>query len=137
MEFEHSQYQAEVERRWGKDAYAKSDDWWRAIGPDGRARWQAEAEQLGADWIAADTSVNVSHDSLLAQELAARHVAWLQGIPGTPAAENDGDLDGYVRGLAEMYVADERFAANYGGQEGAEFVRAALLTYLDAAQHSL
>ena len=29
-----------------------------------------------------------------------------------------------------MYVADERFAANYGGVEGASFVRDAILAYL-------
>ncbi|WP_010155471.1 MerR family transcriptional regulator, partial [Leucobacter chromiiresistens] len=50
-----------------------------------------------------------------AQALAARHVAWLRGIPGTPAADPDGDVAGYVRGLGELYVADERFAANHGG----------------------
>lgn len=45
-------------------------------------------------------------------------------MPGTPAADPEGDLRGYVLGLAEMYVADDRFAANYGGAKGAEFVRA-------------
>ena len=34
-------------------------------------------------------------------------------------------------GLAGRYVADERFAANYGGQAGAEFVRAAMTIYAD------
>ena len=70
-----------------------------------------------------------------AQALAARHVDWLRGIPGTPAAgvASDGDIAGYVRGLGEMYVADERFAANYGGAAGAAFVRDALAAY--AAAH--
>ena len=31
-----------------------------------------------------------------------------------------------------MYVADERFAANYGGTAGASFVRDALHIYADA-----
>jgi hypothetical protein len=31
-----------------------------------------------------------------------------------------------LTGLAEMYVADERFAANHGGAEGAGYVRDAL-----------
>ena len=31
-----------------------------------------------------------------------------------------------------MYVADERFGANYGGEAGAEFVRDALRVYADA-----
>ena len=67
------------------------------------------------------------------QALAARHVDWLRGIPGTPAAAPGGDIAGYVRGLGEMYVADERFAANYGGAAGAAFVRDALAAY--AAAH--
>lgn len=134
--FDHSEHQAEVEERWGKETYAKSDRWWRGLGPDGRARWQSEAEQLSADWIAAAGDVHVGHDSPEAQELAARHIEWLRSIPGTPAAEREGDLDGYVRGLAEMYVADERFAANYGGVQGAEFVRDALLAYLDGTTPS-
>jgi hypothetical protein len=29
-----------------------------------------------------------------------------------------------------LYVSDERFAANYGGLEGAAFVRDALATYV-------
>jgi hypothetical protein len=32
-----------------------------------------------------------------------------------------------------MYVADPRFARNYGGEAGARFVRDALLHYLDAS----
>jgi hypothetical protein len=36
-----------------------------------------------------------------------------------------------VLGLAEMYVADPRFAQNYGGPEGAAFVRDALRAYAE------
>ena len=67
-----------------------------------------------------------------AQELARRHVAWLGGIPGTPG-HGATPVKEYVLGLADMYVADERFAANYGGVEGATFVRDALHEY--AARH--
>jgi hypothetical protein len=55
----------------------------------------------------------------------------LTTIPGTPAAETDGDARGYVVGLAEMYVADSRFAANYGGKAGAGFVRDTLRVYAE------
>jgi hypothetical protein len=70
-------------------------------------------------------------DSGEAQELARRHVEWLTGIPGTPAAGGTGerDIKGYVTGLGDMYVADPRFAANYGGEAGAAFVRDALRIY--------
>lgn len=129
--FDHTQYKHEVEERWGKDAYARSDAWYRGLSDAERRNWKSRSEQLGRDWIAAATAADVTPDSPVAQDLARRHVEWLRGIPGTPAAAPGGDEGAYVRGLAEMYVADERFAANYGGVEGATFVRDALLAYLD------
>ena len=129
--FDHTQYQDEVEQRWGKDAYAKSDAWWRGMSADEKAAWQQRVSQLGADWIAAaEAGIDPAGDE--AQALAKRHVEWLTGIPGTPAAAPGGDVKAYVIGLGEMYVADPRFGANYGGQEGAEFVRDALRTYAEA-----
>ncbi len=154
--FDHTQYRDEVEQRWGRDAYAKSDAWWRGLGEEGQAEWRERAHRLGLDWIEAAES-GEDPASPAAQDLARRHVEWLRGIPGTPAweeahrgsapefvrplpqpaweeahrgsAPNDG-LVGYVLGLAEMYVADERFAANYGGAEGARFVRDALRIHM-------
>lgn len=127
--FDHTAYREEVEQRWGADAYARSDAWWRGMSTEGRTDWKAASDQLSQDWMELASS-GVAPDSAEAQALAARHVDWLRGIPGTPAADPSGDLDGYVRGLAEMYVADERFAANYGGRQGAGFVRDALLAYV-------
>lgn len=129
--FDHTKYKAEVEQRWGEAAYARSDAWWRGISDAERQDWMTQVEQLNTDWAAAAEAPNITAQSPEAQELAARHIAWLQGVPGTPAANPDGDLFGYVRGLAEMYVADERFAANYGGAENATFVRDALVAYMD------
>ena len=120
--FDHTQHQDEVEQRWGKDAYARSDAWWRGMGTTEQAAWQARVAQLGNDWIAAFTS-GVSPESDQAQELARRHVQWLSSIPGTPAATPGGDVRGYILGLADVYVADPRFGANYGGADGAGFVR--------------
>lgn len=131
--FDHTQYQDEVTERWGADAYARSDAWWRGMSADDRASWSERTARLGRDWIAAaERGADPVGDD--AQALAERHVAWLTGIPGTPAAE--GDVKAYVLGLAEMYVADPRFAANYattaGGTAGAEFVRDALRAYAEA-----
>lgn len=130
--FDHTQYKDEVEERWGKDAYARSDAWWRGMGAGEKQEWMAHAEKLGSDWIALAGS-GAGPESGAAQDLAGQHVAWLASIPGTPAAEQGGDLKGYVTALADMYVADPRFAANYGGGAGAGFVRDALLIY--ARQH--
>ena len=145
--FDHTQYREEIEQRWGKDAYATSDVWWRGMGAGEKAAWTEQSRQLGADWTAAAAS-GVTADSAQAQDLARRHVEWLKGIPGTPAASpaaagtNAGrerscgnaarpDIKGYVTGLGEMYVADPRFAANYGGADGAAFVRDALRIYAE------
>lgn len=128
--FDHTQYKEEVVERWGADAYKKSDAWWRGIGKDGQREFMARAEQLGRDWItAASSGIDPTSDE--AQALAARHAEWLGGIPGTPGSERRRPTKEYVVGLAEMYVADQRFAKNYGGTEGATFVRDALITYAE------
>ncbi|GGF42189.1 MerR family transcriptional regulator [Microbacterium sorbitolivorans] len=127
--FDHTRYRDEVEDRWGKDAYARSDAWWRGLGSDGQKEWQERVGRLSADWVAA-AERGEDPSSPAAQELASRHVEWLSSVPGTPAHEG-GDLRAYVLGLGEMYVADERFAANYGGSAGAAFVRDALRAYFE------
>ena len=130
--FDHTQYRDEVEQRWGKEAYASSDAWWRAQYAAGQVGWKEQVAALNHDWITAFSS-GVSPESDAAQELARRHVEWLSSVPGTPAAKaaSAADVRGYVLGLAEMYVADERFVANYGGAEGAAFVRDALTAYVE------
>lgn len=129
--FDHTQYRDEVTERWGADAYARGDAWWRGMTAAERDAWTQRTAQLGRDWSAAAVS-GVPADGAEAQELAKRHVEWLTGIPGTPAGSAGGDVKAYVVGLGEMYVADPRFAANYGGETGAAFVRDALRVYADA-----
>ena len=99
--------------------------------PQRRQPGRPASRRSASDWIAAAES-GIAPDSDEAQDLARRHVEWLTGIPGTPASAPGGDVKAYVIGLGEMYVADPRFGANYGGQEGAEFVRDALRIYADA-----
>jgi DNA-binding transcriptional MerR regulator len=125
--FDHTQYKDEVEERWGKDAYARGDSWWRAMSAQEKKDWKQGSDKLAADWIRAAGS-GAAADSAEAQDLARRHVDWLTAIPGTPASVG-GDIKEYVVGLGEMYVADPRFAANYGGEAGAGFVRDALRIY--------
>ncbi|MBF4572682.1 TipAS antibiotic-recognition domain-containing protein [Herbiconiux sp. VKM Ac-1786] len=125
--FDHTRYEEEVAERWGREAAERSGDWWASISPEARTAWQERLASLNADWrVAAGAGLDPAGPE--AQELARRHVAWLAGIPGTPGAGGDPDPD-YLRGLGEMYVADERFAANYGGATGAAFVRDALAAH--------
>lgn len=128
--FDHTQYKEEVEQRWGQDAYAKSDQWWRKLGAEGQAEWKQMMHQLGLDWIAA-AERKEDPASPAAQELAERQIEWLRAIPGTPAHEEHGDLGGYLLNLGDLYVADERFAQNFGGVEGATFVRDTLRHYVE------
>ena len=119
--FDHTVYREEVEERWGADAYARSDAWWTSMNATEQSEWKARLGQLNADWIAASGGDPASDT---AQALAKRHVEWLTAIPGTPQSAD------YILGLGEMYVADERFAKNYGGVAGATFVRDALKIYV-------
>ncbi|WP_043501450.1 MerR family transcriptional regulator [Georgenia sp. SUBG003] len=127
--FDHTRYKDEVEERWGKDAYAAGDRWWRGLGEDEKRAWQHRAAQLGADWTAA-AERHVAPDSAEAQALARRQLEWLRGVPGTPGGAG-GPTKEYFVGLAEMYVADPRFAASYGGTEGAVLVRDAMKAFAD------
>jgi DNA-binding transcriptional MerR regulator len=131
--FDHTRYKDEVEERWGKDAYARGDAWWRAMGETEKAEWKERTAQLNADWRSA-AAAGMAPDSAEAQALAARHVGWLTAVPGTPASSPGANVKGYVIGLGEMYVADPRFGANYStsdGDKGALFVRDTLRIYAE------
>lgn len=131
--FDHTQYKDEVEERWGKDAHAKGDAWWLGMSDAEKNAWKQRTEQLSAEWSAA-LGTGIAPGSAEAQALAARHVEWLTGIPGTPANTPGGNVKAYVIGLGEMYVTDPRFGVNYVGDggNGAKFVRDALRIYAEA-----
>jgi DNA-binding transcriptional MerR regulator len=118
--FDHTQYKDEVEARWGAKAYADSDRWWRGLGTGGQQAFMAEHTAIAAAWAALQAG-GIPVEAPEAQALARRHRDWIAAGWGgrVPSAEQ-------LTGLAEMYVADERFAANYGGVEGAAYVRDAL-----------
>jgi len=127
--FDHTLYKDEVEQRWGKDSYAESDAWWRGKSPSEKDDFMLAAAELIEAWKSAGAS-GVSPDSDEAQQVARRQYDWLSGIPGTPRTAEDRASRDYYVGLAEMYVADERFAKNYGGH--AAFVRDAMVAFADA-----
>ena len=128
--FDHTQYKAEVEERWGADAYARGDTWWRDLTVEEKAEFRSRAAQLVSDWVAAWAS-GADSAGEQAQALAQRQFDWLRGVPGTPGSDASGPTKQYFSGLGEMYVADPRFSATYGGQAGAEFVRDAMVIYAD------
>lgn len=128
--FDHTQYREEVEQRWGAKAYADSNRWWASKSKTERTEWMQRHKQLAADWIAAAAAGEDPHGDV-AQALAKRHADWLGAIPGTPGGGTGTPAKAYFVGLGEMYVADDRFAANYGGTEGAAFVRDAMAAYAE------
>ncbi|WP_369371350.1 MerR family transcriptional regulator [Promicromonospora sp. Populi] len=128
--FDHTVYEQEVTERWGRDAYQKSDAWWRGLSVDEQRDWKAQVAALSKDWAdAAVAGIDPASDE--AQVLAARHAAWLGSVPGTPGSEVQLPERGYLLGLADMYVADDRFGANYGGLEGAQFVRSTIRVFVE------
>lgn len=129
--FDHTRYEREVGEKWGRAAYVDSDRWWRSKTEAEKAEWQGRQAALAAEWT--DAALRGTDPvSPEAQALAARQAEWLGAVPGTPGFENGRPTREYFEGLAEMYVADDRFAANYGGAVGAAFVRAAMLAYAAA-----
>lgn len=125
--FGHEKHKDEVIERWGEDAWQRSDSWWISKSPEQQQEWQQVLNALNADWQKAAAD-GAEPGSDRAQELAARHVDWLRDLPQQMTPD---DFLGYVKGLGEMYVNDPRFAANYGGEQGATLVRDALNIYVD------
>ena len=123
--FQPEKFKDEVEQRWGREAYAQSHAWWTSITTDEKQEFRQQMAALNHDWETA-VAAGVVPDSGEAQALAARHVEWLR--TASAAIPHDHFRD-YVMGLGELYVSDPRFAANYGGEKGASFVRDALVAY--------
>nr|WP_255450125.1 TipAS antibiotic-recognition domain-containing protein [Skermania sp. ID1734] len=123
--FDHTQYKDEVIERWGKEAYESSDRWWRSKSDADKKAFQQAHVDIAADYAQArDAGLPV--DDPTVQSIVQRHYDWIvlswQGQQ--PSAER-------FRCLGQMYVDDERFAANYGGRSGAEFVRDAMAVYAE------
>lgn len=50
--FDHTEHREEVEQRWGRDAYARGDAWWRGLGAEQQQEFLREVGELNADWQA-------------------------------------------------------------------------------------
>jgi MerR family transcriptional regulator, thiopeptide resistance regulator len=122
--FDHTRYEEEVTRRWGRDAYEKGDRWWRSLSAEDKAAFQSQQQEIAADFGRARRA-GKSPDSADVQAITGRHVEWLS-ITTTPTRE-------YLIGLGDMYVSDSRFTANYDqhGAGTAVLVRDAMRVYAD------
>ena len=123
--FDHTQHREEVEERWGEQAYADSDRWWRSLSDTEKEAFREEVDALVAGF--ADTSARelpAEHEEV--QALTARLYTWISAGWGgkRPGAE------AFV-GIGDMYVADPRFGATFtvDGRPFAEHVRDAMTVY--------
>lgn len=125
--FDHSKYDAEVRERWGDDAADRSNNWWNSLGADGQQDFRKQVDELNSAWDAVIVS-GAEPESDAAQKVAAQHVDWM----GSAWAGSAPDAC-TLKGIADMYVADERFAANYNraSADGPQFVRDALHHWVD------
>jgi len=127
--FDHTAFEDEVVERWGEAAYADSDAWWRGLSDAQKVDFQDASVSLIVDWVDAHER-GLDPAGGEAQALARRQYEFLAGIPGVPRG-TAGPAKDYVLGLGDMYVADPRFAKNYGGVDGATFVRDALRVFVE------
>ncbi|MBD0709196.1 MULTISPECIES: MerR family transcriptional regulator [unclassified Streptomyces] len=122
--FDHTAYEQEVAERWGRDAYATGDRWWRGLDAGQRKAFLDEQTGIARDFARARKE-GLAADADEVQEIARRQVVWLSATT-TPTRE-------YVTGLGRLYVDDPRFAAHYDkhGEGTAVLVRDALEIYAE------
>ena len=116
------QYAEESERRWGtSEAYRESQRRAASYTKEDWLRIKREGEELTARLAAAMES-GAAPDSPEAMDLAEEHRGWISGNHYECSYE-------IHRGLAEMYVADERFTATIDATKPglAAYLRLAIL----------
>ncbi|WP_069171475.1 MerR family transcriptional regulator [Streptomyces griseus] len=120
--FDHTVHEAEVTRRWGREAYERSARWWRGLSPADRTGFQDAHDTIARDYGQA-RAAGADAGSEVVQDIARRHVEWLSLSTAVTRS--------YVIGIGEMYVADARFGKNYDryGDGTAVLVRDALTMY--------
>ncbi|QIZ35171.1 MerR family transcriptional regulator [Saccharopolyspora sp. ASAGF58] len=105
-EFDPDDYTEEVERRWGgTDAYRQSQQKMSSFTKEDWKRFMASQEDIGRR-LAEAMRAGFAPDSEQAMDLAEEHRQHITRWCYDCTYE-------IHRGLGEMYVADERFAANY------------------------
>lgn len=118
--FDHTQYRGEVIERWGQQAWDRGAAWWETKTPEQRDQFQQQHLAISQDFAAA-LEQGLAADSDHTQEITRRQHQWV-----TSAYHDDTLTAEAYRGLGQMYVDDERFAAAYGGVEVARYVRDAI-----------
>ncbi|WP_229781936.1 MerR family transcriptional regulator [Deinococcus daejeonensis] len=118
--FDPTQYEAEARERWGEtEAYRQSAARTARYSKADWARIRAEMDGITAEYVEL-MDAGVPPTDARAQAVAARHRAHISGAYYDASAQ-------MMRGLAQMWVADERFTRNI------DRARAGLAAYQSAA----
>src|SRR5699024_12315649 len=105
--------------------WTTGDAWCRSLSEEEKRTFQAEQHQIQADYAAArEAGLDPGSDRV--RRISARHHTWLRAPMGRVSRA-------YVLGLGQMDVSDERLAANYGGPDGAAYVRDAMTASAETA----
>lgn len=122
----NDRYEAEVVRRWGREAFDASNRWWHAKSVGQQRDWQASAQALLTRWAEIHKAGHTP-GSPVAQKHAADHMAWFADIPGTPTHAGEADRSAaMVRGMADLYEINPDFHQTFGSPEVAQFAANAL-----------
>lgn len=127
--FDESRYEEEVKERWGDThQYAESQRKWNSYSKDQKDAIKAEGGRFTIRMVTVDPEA--SPDDPDVQAAIGEYLAYINKYFYTCDAE-------FLRGLADMWVADPRFAINYERirEGGAEFVRKAVHIYCDSVSH--
>jgi DNA-binding transcriptional MerR regulator len=123
---DHAAHEEEVRRRWGDDAWERSEQRSEAMTPDDRAADVEHSMDVNAALRAA-AEAGTEPTSAHFQSLVTNHYAWVTEQWGGRAPTKEA----YV-GLSQMYVADTRFATFYGGEPNAETIRIGIQHWANA-----
>ena len=123
--FDETQYEEETKQRWGNTPrYAESQKRWASYSKEQKDAIKAEGSRLITRMVSSDPEASPD-DSDVQAAIGEYHAYINKHFYACDV--------GYLRGLADMWVEDPRFAANFeqNRQGGAEFVRQAVKIYCD------
>lgn len=128
----NDRYEDEVVRRWGREAFDVSHQWWHAKSIRQQRDWKNRAEALLRRWAELHAA-GQTPDSPTAQAHAAAHVAWFAEIPGTPTHAGDPEqAAAMICGMASMYETNPDFHHTFGSPDAARLAAAALRIHVRA-----
>lgn len=121
---DQSQYETEVRTRWGDEAWERTAKRRAAMTAEQRQTDDRKSFDVNAALRAAADDGGNPHGSHF-QALVADHHRWVTAYWGG----REPDREAYT-GLSELYVADPRFAATYGGESNAALIRTAMQAWI-------